>query len=1573
MSKRQYKPQASASRAASNIYGASFGGFNSSSGLGATTSSLSFVFEPPDLSAVSEPNVVVAFKNLLKKDSTTKAKALEDLLGYISSLSATNGGVEDGVLEAWIKLYPRTSVDSARRVRQLAHVLQGQISVSSGRRMAKHMSKIAGAWLAGMWDNDRLVSRAAHDSIKDVFGTEKKRHDLLIIYGRPILEYTQNAVLRETVQSLSDERVVSPDNAKEKYARVVSTSICVTTHMLSSLTSNLNEISVSFLPKALAIDQSGSAWDYIMTLSALTTAFPTIWTDSYTGKKPPSRYLRLFLKRGSRGGPPEFWDNVSSIFRTIFPSVLSREGVPSVIELLGAYREGITSSQEPKSNSKSAWTNYFAIAAGLLALLTETKDRKTLLYQSLFPLFEEYLRHAGAKAQSSISTQDPGVLATGFRQLAQQGPRDVQELLELEWRRLADLLVEDIKTSLPEQSNDFEKSQNSLKQELKRWFSMQGILLGESGIGSFDIGVCAETTVRILNAATEILKSRNGEAYGAATAISAVLQNPRQLLNNDMVKEVISTFVKSDLPSLVLSPSSPTLISVLYSYAIYSDQESLDFQEAWTATVQTILLAPEESAKLNAIKNLLRCVPKDFDGLKPNPDLDAYILRTAGLALGGKEDGWEIVNEALRISGRAVSGWVVDHLLSDLASSLTVNDKAAFALQGVDSIARSNKDQLKNLLQTKKGSEILSNIVFLTELSNEELAYRAESTNTSIRALLSDGNASQSLVGIVKNGLLEASPSSISIRSLVSRAQRLLGESPPESSRQLADLLLPHSSQWELALQPFLEIAPKTSMAITDPLASCVFMVERTGITDPSPITRLPRDSNGYSIAIRIASYTVNLLKDSDVFALLDQSKQAATFKGIVLAMQLANDNLGLAGANNLWNQYSPDIEEDMLEFVSDAHSIVVKMLRGGINGVSLQPNAQEGFWMSPDLKAYSAEAFYMARASSTVYSELVELHGFLPNNASIWMEALTEYRKNNDIFSASALVSGISQSMALSREFEHLRDRLISDLSGHDIKKDLDKGLRDLILLNAVLADIDETATPLPRRRLVVFIKHITTWTEINPLESITAISERLTAVTTEVAKIFVSLLPQIKDLHDSFWVWIIEFLEKVWLRICSPEPSRSARDPVLEDDLPAIHATLKLYAMLDSVRAVNVELEKEWSSRSSTLVKYLFHLLKLSPSVPDDFHQPLKVVNNLLSRQIVKLPPDRITEPSELYSLLSAESPAVQQSAFEILHRYIPSVQENISLNVALDGTTAKLPEELLSLTLGAPTLDDLDDLDFERSKYLLLRGYLLSWSLVFDHFSNASHKVRSHYSDGLKQGDYLSSFLDFTFNFLGRGGKSIDASRFNIASYDPDAEDSAKRDISWLILNLYFRILVLVPAQARNCWFDCSRAVRPEVEKFTEKFISPLVIEDALRRVSEWVGYKTTTEEKKLQVKVLKREVTAEYGVDDQTLRVRIEFPSAYPLQQVAVSGTNSVGIENKKWDAWLNSAKGEITFSGNSHAPVGYLCFMAFCGIRQVRRIRLNGTMRGGAGGSDSSSSRSRCKAHYPWESIGLRLE
>ncbi len=96
MSKNKFKSQASSSRVVPTF--GSAGGFGSG-----TRSSLSYLGEPPNLASISDPNVVVAFKNLLKKDSTTKAKGLEDLRSYVQEHPyEKDGGVEQQILEAWV-------------------------------------------------------------------------------------------------------------------------------------------------------------------------------------------------------------------------------------------------------------------------------------------------------------------------------------------------------------------------------------------------------------------------------------------------------------------------------------------------------------------------------------------------------------------------------------------------------------------------------------------------------------------------------------------------------------------------------------------------------------------------------------------------------------------------------------------------------------------------------------------------------------------------------------------------------------------------------------------------------------------------------------------------------------------------------------------------------------------------------------------------------------------------------------------------------------------------------------------------------------------------------------------------------------------------------------------------------------------------------------------------------------------------------------------------------------------------------------------------------------------------------
>ena len=97
------------------------------------------------------------------------------------------------------------------------------------------MPKIVGAWLCGLYDNDKLVTRAARDSFSQVFPNEEKQQNVWKLCQSSILEYCRDAIFKESTRTLSDERTTSPDDAEAKYARVVGSAISVVTQTLGTL------------------------------------------------------------------------------------------------------------------------------------------------------------------------------------------------------------------------------------------------------------------------------------------------------------------------------------------------------------------------------------------------------------------------------------------------------------------------------------------------------------------------------------------------------------------------------------------------------------------------------------------------------------------------------------------------------------------------------------------------------------------------------------------------------------------------------------------------------------------------------------------------------------------------------------------------------------------------------------------------------------------------------------------------------------------------------------------------------------------------------------------------------------------------------------------------------------------------------------------------------------------------------------------------------------------------------------------------------------------------------------------
>jgi len=113
--------------------------------------------------------------------------------------------------------------------------LQGQVCQCSGKRIARHVPNLVGAWTAGLYDTDKTVSRVADEAFETVFSSPEKRQNAFKAYQQPIIDFARDALLNETEKTLSDERTTTTEDADAKYQRLVASCIALVDNVLTRL------------------------------------------------------------------------------------------------------------------------------------------------------------------------------------------------------------------------------------------------------------------------------------------------------------------------------------------------------------------------------------------------------------------------------------------------------------------------------------------------------------------------------------------------------------------------------------------------------------------------------------------------------------------------------------------------------------------------------------------------------------------------------------------------------------------------------------------------------------------------------------------------------------------------------------------------------------------------------------------------------------------------------------------------------------------------------------------------------------------------------------------------------------------------------------------------------------------------------------------------------------------------------------------------------------------------------------------------------------------------------------------
>ena len=673
-------------------------------------------------------------------------------------------------------MYPRTSIENSRRVRELAHLIQIELLKAARKRMEKHLPQVVGSWLAGTYDRDRGVARAANDGVRSLLDTQVKVTTFWTRYQPQILEYAKES-FNETPKTLSDERTVTEDEMQEKYFRVMNSSISLVMNLFSHVSQTeidkhqddyseflsdnktlwalaaskdastrrsvhqlllvtLNKqpdivdvkfekvISQSFITEGLVVAQSGSAFSLVQSLLKMTRLRSAIWTSSYKGKGSPLTRLSRFIEKGSQGGPADFWPAFRALILDL-PHDIAYTDITLTNKFLESIRQGISCREEPRANQLPAWSACLDICEYVAGRLPIPEGSIKLLDQSILPAFEHFLSISSSWTISGINN-----LARAYRICEDLSTKDIlvkAHVLE-SWQSFGERLKTQLQTSLPEQSKDFQKSQTSVATQSQRWFEFIGAITRE-GAASDNL-IINEPSELVLSTAINVMKSRNGKPFSAAATIDSALRLAPDYVSKSDTLSRIEAVLKYDLQDLILTPSAKYLVPALFRLRSFEGKQST-FESIWSTTIHHLLSSQLGQSQLEAI-NLLLADTELSDLVQSDAQLQDFFLQSFKAALQGDDDRW-ILLEALPRYGN-LGGDVAQSVLKDAINNLDVDSTY---LQGAFRTLEILSQQPAVFEAQDFHVAIITKLLALTELSDSTIAPRA----AALRLVVDKSNA----------------------------------------------------------------------------------------------------------------------------------------------------------------------------------------------------------------------------------------------------------------------------------------------------------------------------------------------------------------------------------------------------------------------------------------------------------------------------------------------------------------------------------------------------------------------------------------------------------------------------------------------------------------------------------------------------------------------------------------------------------------------------------------------------------------------------------------------------------------
>ncbi|XP_056140651.1 E3 ubiquitin-protein ligase listerin isoform X2 [Lampris incognitus] len=246
----------------------------------------------------------------------------------------------------------------------------------------------------------------------------------------------------------------------------------------------------------------------------------------------------------------------------------------------------------------------------------------------------------------------------------------------------------------------------------------------------------------------------------------------------------------------------------------------------------------------------------------------------------------------------------------------------------------------------------------------------------------------------------------------------------------------------------------------------------------------------------------------------------------------------------------------------------------------------------------------------------------------------------------------------------------------------------------------------------------------------------------------------------------------------------------------------------------------------------------------------------------------------------------------------------------------------EELCESILASVQVGEFAVVQPLSTEYSCILGYLLAWKLLLTFFKSSPSHLRVQYSLHLKRSRSLHKLLLHLFKLMpenpvypGQGQETKETKTFFTESLclAVDKSEGVQWELLHLACSVYYSAVQDVPAMVRLWWNSQEKRVCAAVEKFTIKYVSPVL---SAQEISSVHSSTQTFDGMIVKARSAAREVIATYSVDDIFIELVIQLPQNHPLGSIMVESGRRVGVAVQQWRNWMLQLSTYLTHQNGS---------------------------------------------------------